>query len=199
MTRADSPGIVVIGASRGGIKALSCLLRSLSHEFPVGVATVLHTGSHSPRLLDRILTQRSSVPVSYAAQREHLWAGHVYLAPPDFHLIVADRGILGLTDGPKVRHSRPAADRLFESAAEIYGKRVIGVVLTGGDGDGTAGLNAIHAAGGIAIVQDPQDAEDRGMPESALAGGSPDYCVRIKDMGELLNTLSLNLLTNHSV
>ena len=194
MINMDSPGIIVIGASRGGIKAISTLLQSLSRELPVGVAAVLHTGPGSPRLLDRIVGDRAALPVSYATQGEHLQVGHVYLAPPDHHLVVAERGVLGLADGPKVRHSRPAADRLFESAAGIYGERVIGVVLTGGDGDGTAGLNAIHAKGGIAVVQDPRDAEDRAMPESAISGDSPDYCVRIDEMGKLLNTLSRRYL-----
>lgn len=186
----DSLGIIVIGASRGGITALSQLLRSLPRELPVGVAAVLHTAAHSPRLLDQIVGESSDMPVSYASQGNQLRTGRVYLAPPDHHLVVVRRGVLGLTNGPKVRHSRPAADRLFESAAEVYEDRVIGVVLTGGDGDGTAGLNAIHAKGGIAIVQDPLEAEDRGMPESALSGDSPDFCVRIETMGKLLHALS---------
>ena len=114
--------------------------------------------------------------VSYGIQYEEALPGHVYVAPPDRHLIVTRSGWLGLDAGAKVRHSRPAADRLFQSAAEFYGSRVVGVVLTGGDGDGTDGLRAIKAAGGLAIVQDPADATAPDMPMNALKGDHPDYC-----------------------
>jgi two-component system chemotaxis response regulator CheB len=186
-------GILVIGASRGGLEAISILARSLSPDLPVGVAAVLHSAPDGPKILDEIIGSYAALPVLYATQGATLLAGHIYIAPPDTHLIVSAPGRLALEAGPKIRHSRPAADRLFESAAAVYKNRVIGVVLTGDDGDGTAGLRAIHAAGGIAVVQDPDDAFDPGMPQSALRGDDPDYRVQIDDMGALLTTLTHRL------
>jgi two-component system chemotaxis response regulator CheB len=185
----ESLGIVVIGASRSGLDAISTIACALSPEVPVAIAVVLHTSPQSPRFLDLIIGSRAAIPVLYAAQGTAIRPGHLYFAPPDRHLIVATRGTFALQAGPKVRYSRPAVDRLFESAAAVFKGRVIGVVLTGGDGDGTNGLRGIHAAGGVGVVQEPADAFDPAMPTSALQTGSPDYRARIEDMGALLNTL----------
>ncbi|HEX3837703.1 MAG TPA: chemotaxis protein CheB [Steroidobacteraceae bacterium] len=183
-------GILVIGASRGGLEAISTIARSLSPDLPVAVAAVLHSAPDGPRILAEIIGARAALPVSYATQGAALLPGHLYIAPPDAQLIVAAPGMLGLEATLTVRNSRPAADPLFESAAKVYKDRVIGVVLTGDDGDGTAGLRAIHAAGGIAVIQEPSDAFDPSMPESALYGDDPDYRVQIEDMGALLTTLT---------
>jgi two-component system chemotaxis response regulator CheB len=189
-------GIVVIGASRGGLEAISTIARSLSPDLPIGVAAVLHTSADSPRILDEIIGSSAAMPVSYAKQDASILAGHIYIAPPDSHLIVRAPGTFGLEAGPKIRHLRPAADRLFESAAQIYQERVIGVVLTGDDGDGTVGLRAIHAVGGIGIIQDPNEAFDPSMPRSALQGDDPAFCVPLEDMGTLLTTLSHRLIAH---
>jgi two-component system chemotaxis response regulator CheB len=188
-------GILVIGASRGGLEALSTIARSLSPDLPVGIAAVLHSPPNSPRILAEIIGARAALPVSYATQDAALLPGHIYIAPPDAQLVVSAPGKLGL-DAPTLSQDfRPVADRLFESAAEIYKDRVIGVVLTGDDGDGTAGLRAIHAAGGIGVIQEPADAFDPSMPLSALYGDDPDYRVQIEDMGALLTSLT-HLLGN---
>ena len=136
-----------------------------------------------------IVGQHTRLPVDYAKQGRSILPGHVLFAPPGLHMAVIDEGFVGLHAGPKVHHSRPAADVLFRSAAEVYGPRVIGVVLTGGDGDGTDGLRAIKAAGGIGVVQEPGEAADPGMPRSALQGDSPDHRVRLEAMAELLTQL----------
>jgi two-component system chemotaxis response regulator CheB len=182
--------IIVIGASLGGLEALCKLTGSFPPAFPAAVMIVLHTGSHSPRLLAEIIGKYASIPVSYGTQHEEVLPGHVYIAPPDRHLIVTKLGWLTLDAGAKVRHSRPAVDRLFQSAAEVYSSRVIGVVLTGGDGDGTDGLRAIKKAGGIAIVQDPADATAPSMPMSALKGDHPDYCLPLDEIGPMLVKLA---------
>jgi two-component system chemotaxis response regulator CheB len=186
---ADSRGIVVVGASRGGIDAVCKLARSLPAELPAALAIVLHTGPKSPRMLASMIGACTPLPVSYAGQNTQILAGQIYIAPPSFHLIVASRTKLGLNAGPKVKFSRPAADRLFESAAQAFGARTIGVVLTGGGGDGTMGLRAIKAVGGITIVQNPAQALDPSMPKSALQGGHPDYCLTVEKIGPLLATL----------
>jgi two-component system chemotaxis response regulator CheB len=183
-------GILVIGASRGGLEALSTIARSLSPDLPVGIAAVLHSAPDSPRILAEVIGARAALPVSYATQGATVLPGHIYIAPPDAQLVVTAPGKLGLDGGISLRDFRPAADRLFESAAKIYKDRVIGVVLTGDDGDGTAGLRAIHAAGGIAVIQEPADAFDPSMPLSALHGDDPDYRVQIENMGALLTSLS---------
>jgi two-component system, chemotaxis family, protein-glutamate methylesterase/glutaminase len=178
--------VIVIGASAGGLEALCSLTGSLPAAFPAAVMIVLHTSPQSPRLLAEIIGSHASIAVSYGGDHEAILSGHIYVAPPDRHLIVSRLGWLSLDAGPKVRHSRPAADRLFQSAAEIYGSSVVGVVLTGGDGDGTDGLRVIKAAGGLAIVQDPADAVAPSMPRSALAGDHPDYCLTLKEIGPML-------------
>jgi two-component system, chemotaxis family, protein-glutamate methylesterase/glutaminase len=186
---AESCGIVVVGASRGGIDAVCKLARSLPAVLPSARAIVLHTAPESPRMLASIIGACTHLPVSYAGQNTQMLAGHIYIAPPSFHLIVASQTQLELDAGPKVNYSRPAADRLFESAAQAFGTRTIGVVLSGGNVDGTQGLRAIKAAGGIAIVQNPVQALDPGMPQSALQGDHPDYCLNVEEIGPLLARL----------
>jgi two-component system, chemotaxis family, protein-glutamate methylesterase/glutaminase len=185
--------IIVIGASFGGLEASCALLGALPAGFAAAIMIVLHTSPQSPRRLADILGRCTSLPVSYGRHGDQVRRGHVYVAPPDRHLTIPFPGFLSLDRGPKVRHSRPAADRLFQSAAEAYGRRVIGVVLTGGDHDGTDGLKAIKAAGGISVVQQPYEARDPSMPRSALLGDHPDHCAPIGDMGALLVRLAAGL------
>jgi hypothetical protein len=129
-----------IGASAGGLEALCKLAGSLPAWFPAAVIIVLHTSLQSPRLFAEIVGRCTSLPVSYGRRGDKVRPGHVYFAPPDYHLIVISPGLLGLDAGPKVWFLRPAADRLFQSAAEVYGPRVIGVILTGANQDRTDGL-----------------------------------------------------------
>ena len=178
--------IIVVGASLGGLDALSKLLGGLPGELNAAVLVVLHTSPDSPRLLAGILGERTLLKVAYGQHGCSIERGHVYIAPPDHHLTVAPPGVVHLNQGPKVRFSRPAADPLFRSAADVYGPRVIGVVLTGCDGDGTEGLRAIKAAGGISVVQDPKEAVVPEMPRSAIIGANPDFIVVLSEMVALL-------------
>lgn len=182
--------IIVIGASLGGLEALCRLVRGFSADLPAAVLIVLHTSRQSPRLLANIIGQHTSLSVSYGRQGDTIKPGHAYFAPPDLHLVVVAPGFLMLRAGPKVHFSRPAADVLFQSAAEVYGPRVIGVVLTGGDHDGTEGLRRIKAAGGVSVVQDSSEARDPIMPRSALIGGHPDHQVSLDEMAALLTRLT---------
>jgi two-component system chemotaxis response regulator CheB len=185
--------IIVIGASAGGIDALKQVLAKLPAELPAAVAIVLHSGPNSPRLLADIWNQHSILPVSYAIGGETLRAGQVYIAPPDQHLEVIDGARFHLDDGPRVMYSRPSVDRLFETAVKVFGKRTIGVILTGGDGDGAAGMRAIYGAGGIGVVQEPSDAKDPSMPLTTLRTDHPRYCMPLRDIGALLDDLTLGL------
>lgn len=190
-TRQATPfrDIIVVGASRGGLKALCTLTRGLPAGLPAAVLIVLHTGADSPRLLADILGRCTPLPVSYAIAGEDVRPRHIYVAPPGAHLIVVPPGHIALDPGAKVHHSRPAADRLFQTAAAVYAQRVIGIVLTGGDGDGTDGLRAIKDAGGVSVVQQPAEALDPSMPISAIQDEMPDYCLAVADMGSLLAVL----------
>jgi two-component system chemotaxis response regulator CheB len=159
--------IVVIGASAGGLQALQQILSAMPRDVEAALLAVLHTADHSGSMLPQILQRRSDMPVSHPCDRDPIQRGQVYIAPPGFHMIV-EEGFLRVLQGPRENLHRPAIDPLFRSAAAAYGRRVIGVILTGMLGDGTAGLMVVNARGGEAIVQDPENASFPSMPRSAL-------------------------------
>lgn len=178
---------MVAGASVGGVTALSALVAGLPEDFPAALLVVLHTGSH-PSVLPQLLSARGRLPASHAVNGEKLLPGHIYIAPPDMHLML-DGDVAYLHRGPKEHHTRPALDPLFLSAALARGPGVIGIVLSGTMEDGTAGLQAIKACGGIAVVQEPSDAQAPGMPESALRYVPVDHRLPVNAMPELLVSL----------
>jgi two-component system chemotaxis response regulator CheB len=159
--------IVVIGASAGGLQALPQILSAMPRNVEAALLAVLHTADHSGSMLPQILQRRSNMPVFHPRDRDPIKHGQVYIAPPGFHMIV-EEGFLRVLQGPRENLHRPAIDPLFRSAAAAYGRRVIGVILTGMLGDGTAGLMVVSARGGEAIVQDPENASFPSMPRSAL-------------------------------
>jgi two-component system chemotaxis response regulator CheB len=179
--------IVVIGASLGGVPALMEIAAALPKDFAAAVLMVLHVGEQ-PSILPTLLARNSVLSVSHASDGDSLRPGHIYIAPPDHHLLVEDDRIV-LTRGPKEHHTRPAIDPLFRSAALAHGADVIGVVLTGRLDDGTGGLQAIKEAGGIAVVQDPNDAFASSMPASALKYVDIDHCVPLPLIAVLLTSL----------
>ncbi|WP_157271365.1 chemotaxis protein CheB [Azohydromonas aeria] len=181
MARRD---IVVVGASAGGVRALRELAAALPADFPAALCVVLHVGpfkSSLPELLEAV----GPLPAAHAVTGEPLRPGRILVAPPDHHLLLQDGATL-LTRGPKEHHTRPAVDPLFRSAALAFGPRVIGVLLTGGLDDGAAGLQAIKECGGLAVVQDPREAEDPGMPGAALRAVTVDHCVPLAQVAPLL-------------
>ena len=180
--------LVVIGASLGGLSALASVLKELSPNIPAAVLAVIHIGETDAQL-PRYFASRSPLPVAYGQDKERIVAGRLYLAPNDRHLMVED-GRLLLSQGPKENHTRPAIDPLFRSAAEVYGPLVTGVILTGHLTDGTAGLWEVKRRGGTTIVQDPAEAEVPSMPKSALRHVEIDHCLKLKDIGKLLNRLA---------
>lgn len=181
--------VIVIAASAGGLDAVRQLASALPADFPAPVIAVLHTSRDDPGLLAEIIGQSSKLHVSYARSGEIPAAGQLLLAPPDRHLRIDADGRVALDDGPKIHDSRPAANPLFESAAAFWGADVIGVVLTGEDHDGADGLVAIKAAGGISLVQDPDEAVDPSMPNNAIENDSPDFCGSIATLADLLGRL----------
>ena len=159
--------IVVVGASAGGIPALTTLVGGLRSSFLGTVFVVLHVPPNGRSFLPRILERAGHLPAAHPRDREPIAPGQIYVAPPDRHMIV-DQGVIRVTRGPRENGYRPSVDALFRSAAVSYSTRVIGVVLSGALADGAAGLAAVHSRGGVAIVQDPADASVPEMPENAL-------------------------------
>jgi two-component system chemotaxis response regulator CheB len=182
-----SERIVVVGASAGGVEALGELVEGLPADFPAPVVIVLHIPAEYPSLLPRILARRTRLTVLSAEDGMHIEPGHVYIAPPDRHVLIENEGTLRTPRGPRENSHRPAVDPLFRSAALAYGQNAIGVVLTGTRDDGTSGLNAIKQCGGMAIVQDPADAAYPSMPQSALDHVRVDHSIPLRDLPSLLS------------
>jgi two-component system, chemotaxis family, protein-glutamate methylesterase/glutaminase len=181
--------IVVIGTSAGGIEALRVLVSALPEDFNAPICIVLHTSPQSPGVLHEILDRVTPLRVVNATNNDRLEPGRIYVAPPDYHLLI-EPGRTRVTKGPTENRFRPAIDPLFRSAAQVAGPAAIGVVLTGNLDDGTAGLAAIKTLGGTAIVQDPLDAMFPSMPQSALDHVRVDYCVRLPEIPPLLVQLT---------
>ena len=190
---------IVIGASAGGVDALMTLLPALPSGLAAAVLVVLHLPRDRSSLLVEIFRPRCALRVVEAQDKERVAAGTVYFAPPDYHLLVdadVDAGAkaarvpqLSLSVDEPVHFSRPSIDVLFESAADVYGARLMGIVLTGGNQDGAAGLSAVRRAGGITAVQDPETAQVPLMPASALARGPVDYVLPLAGLAQLMKTM----------
>ena len=185
--------LIVVGTSAGGMPALVEFVALLPATLPAAILVVQHFApeSNGQQLVER-LARHTALPCRLPTDGEHLKAGTLYLAPPDRHLLAKDGRMphLLVTKGPRENHYRPAADALFRSAAVAYGARTVGIVLTGMLHDGTAGLEFIKRCGGIAIVQDPSEAEFPSMPESALQNVAVDYVVPLGQMAALLDEIT---------
>src|SRR5688500_9485005 len=176
--------IIVIGTSAGGLEALRRLTADLPSDLPASIFVVQHC-SPGPSRLAKILSRSGPLRTISPVNHEAIQSGLIYVAPPDRHMLIQD-GHVCTSQGPKENRSRPAIDVLFRSAARSYGARVIGVVLSGNLDDGTAGLMAITSAGGLAIVQDPDDALYAGMPSSALRHVQPDHVAPLAEIPWIL-------------
>jgi two-component system chemotaxis response regulator CheB len=180
--------IVVVGASAGGVEALQLLVRGLAKDFQGAILVVLHIPPWVPSELSSILSRSGPLPAIQAGPSEPLEPGRIYVAPPDFHLMVEDHRVVRWKGPTEDRH-RPSINTLFRSAAVTHGKRVVGVVLTGALDDGTTGLWWIKRFGGVTIVQDPDEAAFPDMPRNALAHVDIDYVIRVSGMGAFLSEL----------
>jgi len=178
--------IVVIGASAGGVRALKRLASELPAGLEAAILITIHIAPSGPGLLPEILSGVGPLPSVHGYTGQPLQRGHVYVAPPDLHMLIGAQGRIRLSPGPKENGTRPAIDPMFRSAALTFGPEVIGVVLTGHLDDGTGGLFAIKQCGGIAIVQDPTDAEVPSMPANAAQHVAADYSVPLTELAPLL-------------
>ncbi len=181
--------MIVIGTSAGGLKALGAIVGALPTDLDAVLFIVQHLAADKPSILPKILADVGSLPASHAVDGETIQKGRIYVAPPDHHLLV-NQDSLRVVRGPQENRFRPAIDALFRSAARAYGPRVMGIVLTGYLDDGTVGLQAVKKRGGVAIVQDPKEAEYPSMAKSALQFVKVDYCLPLAAIPDLLVRLS---------
>jgi two-component system chemotaxis response regulator CheB len=184
------PSVVVVGTSAGGLRALETILGALPATFAIPIVAAAHRSRES-ELFASVMQGMIALPVREAEDKEPLTAPGVYLAPPDYHLLLEPGGLALSVDDP-VSFSRPSIDVLFESAADAYGASVLAVLLTGANHDGARGLARIRAAGGIAIVQDPKTAESPEMPNAAIATGAVDSVLPLGDIAEELVRRSMS-------
>ena len=194
MTAIDVPfrqlDAVVIGTSAGGVDALTRILPSLPKTTPVPILIVVHMPRERPSLLTEIFRHKCAMRVDEAVDKADIKPGRIYFAPPDYHMLV-DRGPqIALSVDDVIQFSRPSIDVLFESAADVYGTHLLGVLLTGGNEDGASGLAYIASRGGTTVLQDPAEAAASAMPEGALKLMTPTHVMRLDEIAALLMTIA---------
>lgn len=177
---------IVIGVSSGGMEAMKTLLPALPEDFGIPIVIVQHVSPHSDSQWISILDKSCHLKIKEADEKEKIEKGHVYFAPPNYHLLVENDGTFSLTIGERVSYARPSIDVLFESAAIVFRERLIGIILTGSNHDGSSGLKNIKECGGLCIVQDPDTAASSFMPSSAIASIKPDFVLALKDIVDVL-------------
>lgn len=180
---------VVIGASAGGLEALGMVLEGLPSGYRPPILVVQHIPANGPTHLAEIFGRRTRLQVKEADDKDQLRSGMLYFAAPGYHLLVEADHSLSLSQDDAVHFSRPSIDVLFESAADTWGPQVAGVLLTGANEDGAAGLEAIHRSGGLTVIQDPAEAAVPTMPRAALQRFAPDYILPLRDIHRLLREL----------
>jgi len=184
---------VVIGVSAGGFQALSTVLPRFHRTLPLPIFIVQHMSPASDSYLVEHLQNICRVEVKLAEDKETPQPAMVYLAPPDYHLLIEEDYSLALSLENRVNYSRPSIDVLFKSAAEVYRDALIGVIMTGANADGSKGLLKIKEYGGLTVVQAPETAEVATMPESAIAAVEVDYIVPLEKLGLFLNSVAMGL------
>jgi two-component system chemotaxis response regulator CheB len=190
--------VVVVGASAGGIDALTELVAALPGDLAAAVFVVLHVPAGATSVLPGILSRAGSLPAEHVRSSTEIERAHIYVAPPDFHLQLND-GRVAAVPGPRENGHRPAIDHLFRSAAHAFGPRAVGVILSGTLDDGTLGLRTIKEHGGVGLVQDPTSAEHAGMPRSAIEHASPDHVARPSELAKMIVELADDPLENADV
>jgi two-component system, chemotaxis family, protein-glutamate methylesterase/glutaminase len=181
--------IVVVGASAGGVEALTRFVSRLALGFAGAVFIVLHVGPASRSVLPGILARRTELPVAHAVDGDPIEPGRILVAPPDRHLLL-EPGRVGVVTAPPENGHRPGIDPLFRTAAQAYRERVVGVLLSGTLADGTVGLEAIKREGGLSLVQDPDDALYPGMPQSAISRRRPDLIGTAEELAQYVGALA---------
>jgi two-component system chemotaxis response regulator CheB len=181
--------VVVLGGSTGSIEVLLDLLPALPSPLPFALVIVLHRKNTGDSTLTTLLSLKTSIPLREVDDKDALLPNAIYVAPADYHLLFEQDGTFSLDDSEKVNFSRPSIDVTFESAADVYGSLLTGILLSGANADGTRGLNAIKNAGGTTVVQRPDTAQVAFMPQQALAGATIDFVVDVPELIALANAI----------
>ena len=181
---------IVIGVSSGGMNALKYLFSILPADFRIPIIIVQHVSARSDNQWIKLLNDKSNLSIKEADEKEKIEQGTIYIAPSNYHLLIEKDKTFSLTIDERVNFARPAIDVLFESAAEAYKKKLIGIVLTGSNNDGAKGIKRIKECGGLAIIQDPKTAESPSMPASAIAIIQPDYILSLEKIVSILIKLT---------
>jgi len=181
---------IVIGSSAGGLNALKILFRGLSEGFHIPLIIVQHISADSENYLIQILNDIRVLQVKEADEKEQPMPGMAYLAPPNYHLLLEPDRTFTLTIDERVNYARPSIDVLFETAAEAYKDKLIGIILTGANNDGSRGLKRIKELGGLTIVQDPDTAEVESMPRAAIQTSVTDHILPLEEIAAFLNSLT---------
>ncbi len=183
---------IVIGTSAGGLAALMGILRQLPADYSLPIMIVQHRFRDQKNLLEEVLQNKCEIEIRQVDEKERIESGIIYIAPPDYHLLIESDRTFSLSSDPFVSFSRPSIDVLFESAASVYGRSLVGILLTGANKDGAAGLNAIRKAGGLTIAQSPADAEYPYMPQAAIDAGAARLVLKLSEIQtEMLEQFSL--------
>lgn len=177
---------IVIGGSAGAIQGLKQLLQKLPEDFKPSITVVLHRNKNDYNLLEEVLANFSPLPVKQADEKEVIRGGQIYIAPPNYHLLIENDLSFSLSLAAAIHYCRPSIDVLFESAAREIGSNLLGVLLSGTNHDGASGLATIHRCSGTTVVQDPQEAEYDIMPAAAIATGEVDFILKINEIAKLL-------------
>ena len=175
---------IVIGTSMGGMRALQQLLSSIEKDFTAAIIIVQHIGASSDSYWIEALNTICKLEIKEAEEKEKVIQGCVYIAPPNYHLMIEKDETFSLSVDEKVNYARPSVDVLFESAASVYKEKLIGIILTGANNDGALGLWAVKKSGGLTIVQDPVTAEASAMPLAAIASTTADYILPLNNIAE---------------
>ena len=180
---------VVIGASAGGLNAVLSITENISPAYPLPIIIVQHRSKDSNTILEEVLQHKSKIKIKQADEKEKILPGTVYIAPPDYHLLIEDDLTFSLTSDIETSYSRPSIDVLFESAAEVYKEKLIGIILTGANHDGTEGIKKIKKFKGLTIAQTPGTAPFPTMPQSAINAGGILFTYDLKDIVKFLKSL----------
>jgi len=180
---------IVIGVSSGGMTALKFIFSTLPAGFSIPIIIVQHVSPRSDNEWIKLLNEKSNLTIKEADEKEKIKPGNVYIAPSNYHLLVEKDKTFSLTIDERVNYARPSIDVLFETAAEAYKNKLIGVILTGSNNDGAIGIKRIKECGGLVIIQDPETAESSYMPASAIATIEPDYILSLEKIIELIKKM----------
>lgn len=185
--------LVMIGGSAGSLNALMQILPGLIHLHNFAIVIVVHRKSTDDQTLEELITLKSAIPVKAIEDKTVLKPGFVYVAPSNYHLLFEKDDTLALDISEKINYSRPSIDVSFESAAEVYGTSLVGILFSGSNSDGTEGLKAIQASGGTIVVQNPLSADMPFMPNNAILFTKPDYVLDNEEILALLNSINTSI------